>query len=409
MSKLENREEVFSPLFLDYLQLWIPIPYEIFSHDLMLNMAEAFCGTDDGYYPPKSVRMDTKRDQIYINHASRGIHIKVLTGGATVQLSGQFFKQLTVKRQLTEVREFVRTFYLLIENRKATLVKQIEQLNQNTDLVPWSESQWYQETKVSILHLAKNVYAVPKSRAPDKNVFDESRANEPDWYLEDMEFRCRSNMQYTFNHYQYDTTVSQALLEMKMNNRFKEEENDRQFRVYNRDDEKGWRAVVMGKRGRETIEMLIYDKRYDNNNRHDFLKFNRVDFYRWEYHIGRTKIRQAGIEDLAYLDIKNIVNLWNICLNQYYPTWGVPKGTVIAKKETVFADIRPNKDWDSLPTIFGHLKKLPLEKLEVCHEAIEIIKNRDRLLDGNGDNAIYVKQLKKLIAKFDVVDLGEVA
>ena len=60
-------QDVFSPLFLDYLQLWIPIPYEIFSHDLMLNMAEAFCGSDDGYYPPKSVRMDTKRDQIYIN------------------------------------------------------------------------------------------------------------------------------------------------------------------------------------------------------------------------------------------------------------------------------------------------------------------------------------------------------
>jgi hypothetical protein len=262
--------------------------------------------------------------------------------------------------------------------------------------VPWSESQWYKETKVSILHLAKNVYAVPKSRAADKNVFDESRDNEPDWYLEDMEFRCRSNMQYTFNHYQYDTTVSQALLEMKMNNRFKEEENDRQFRVYNRDDQKGWRAVVMGKRGRETIEMLIYDKRYDNNNRHDFLKFNRVDFYRWEYHIGRTKIRQAGIEDLAYLDLKNIVNLWKICLNQYFPTWGIAKGAVVVKNDVEFVNLKVNNQYKRLPTIFGHLKALDTKDLELVHAGIEIIKNRDRLLDGNGKNAHYEKQLKEL-------------
>ena len=388
MNQFEEPKDPFSKLFLDYVQLWVNLPKGMVNDTLMLQLAQVFSGHEDGYYEPKAARLDTLHDRIYINHANRGIDIRINSAGARIQLSGSFFKQLSVKKQLVELREFIRTFYLLMENRKTEIREQsaLIEYEHEIEMYPYHESEWYKNTSVSRLDLSKNVYRVKS------------------WHLANMNYKCRSNMLKTFQYFQYDKGMTDALLDMYMEAELEQENAESQFSVYQKGDEVGWRAVSLGVRGKETIRMLIYDKRYDKNKRHDIKKFGTDQFYRWEYNVGRRVIRNAGIEDLAYLDFKNVINLWNICLRQYNPAWGDHKIPLKYMKNPPVSKVIPDDKktpppYYRLPTIFGHLKALDPRLFQCVVKGVELIQDRDRFHDVNGKNAYFEDQLKLLVQK----------
>jgi hypothetical protein len=281
----------------------------------------------------------------------------------------------------------MRTFYLLIENRKAEKREGVRpDFEHELDIYPFHESEWYKNTSVSRLDLSKNVYRVNN------------------WHLANMNYKCRSNMLKTFRYYQEDKGMTDALLDMYMEEELAQDNKDNQFSVYHKGDEKGWRAVSLGTRGKESIRMLIYDKRYDKNKRHDIKKFGTDQFYRWEYNVGRRVIRNSGIEDLAYLDYKNIKNLWAICLRQYSPAWGDHKINLKylhnPKVEKRISNIdKTPPPYYRLPTIFGHLKALDPRLFECVEKAVVLIRDRDRFHDVNGKNAYFEDQLRILVEK----------
>lgn len=364
---MENVKPNISPLFIDYLQTWMPLDRHHFSKAFAERLASKFSGFDDGYYPPNSVQMNTNLDILYINLPSKGLNIKIRKGDVRVQFSGSFTHELTVPRQLTEYRKFFRSFFMFLEDDK-------EIVNRDTGLVtkrwenaqPRKEHQYYQDTKITILHLAKNVYNV--------NEFP----------LKDLPIKARSNMLETIRHFPYNKSLSQAMMEKIISEEYEQEQ-----KIYNRQnfltaDGEGVRAIYIGKRSRHTVQMLIYDKRYDKNNAHDFRKFKTVDFYRWEYRIGRETNKLAGLYDLAYLDKRNVNNLWNIAYNRYMPLWGVRKGSLEAmearKQPVEFHKEKKDKRWKRLPTVAGHLKAMDSDLLDAVSKMIKVLRERNNTI-----------------------------
>ena len=315
MITLVDTEKDFSNLFIDYCQLWIAIEKEHFTTDLAHKIAAGFSSYPDGWYKEKCVRMNTSGNEIYINHSSLGINIRLRRGDARIQLSGTFGQNKgekhIVKNQLVEIRELMRKFYLILENDKERLA--VDKQGFGTGEVVWkwkhilpkSETEYIMDTSVSILHLAKNVY------------------NRESWPLENLAIKAKSNMYKELKKLPYGAKITLARFEQIMEQVNLEEQKRINPQYYSNAGGEGVRAIYMGTRGRHTVQMLIYDKRCDEQNAHDEIRFGTVDFYRWEYRIGKQIMVLGGIHDLGYLDTKHIKNLWKMSFNRYMPLWGI--------------------------------------------------------------------------------------
>ena len=57
-------------------------------------------------------------------------------------------------------------------------------------------------------------------------------------------------------------------------------------------------GYTFGKRGRQSVKLDLYDKKFDSNKFHDLLRFGDDDFLRIEYNIGSDKLKQRNLKSV---------------------------------------------------------------------------------------------------------------
>lgn len=70
----------------------------------------------------------------------------------------------------------------------------------------------------------------------------------------------------------------------------------------NKDKRKEVTGIQFGNRGRDYTHLRIYNKRFDANKFHDYMRFGNAEFIRMEYELGSRPIKNYGVRTLEMLN-----------------------------------------------------------------------------------------------------------
>lgn len=105
--------------------------------------------------------------------------------------------------------------------------------------------------------------------------------------------------------YRLDVATNIPPGEIKKMNKVQVEGRSNKLRKYFEDDDrKKVTGLQYGNRGSKSVHLRCYEKKYDKNNAHDYLRFNEADFTRIEYELGTRPIKNYGFRYLEDLPVK---------------------------------------------------------------------------------------------------------
>lgn len=131
-----------------------------------------------------------------------------------------------------------------------------------------------------------------------------------------------------------------------------------------KDDNKKVTGIQYGNRGRDYTHLRIYNKEYDNNKFHDYIRFKRCNFIRMEYELGSRPLKNYNmryLKDLHYNKLEKRIkkNIFNKPIETY------EKG-IMNRWESLIKrchnSARPIFDYDNTKPIKNY-KCLPNNKL----------------------------------------------